>query len=174
MSNDITPQEGTNPELEVEVEETTTEVGTEETPDDTEDVETLKEKLAKAEQAKRELTVRAKKAEDALKGAPKPTQTISTPSNEQIETTVLKAQGMDIDSINYLAKLAKVNGTGLIEAQNDELFLNYKAKKEADVKAQKAKLGASKGSGTIKKEKDLTTPGLTEEERKEIWKSRQS
>jgi hypothetical protein len=165
---DNTPQEGMNPEPEV-VEETTAE----------ETVETPAQAAERTftENQFRQMEARAKKAESdlrkALEGdsgtkAAKPINNVL--SGEQIEITVLRAQGMSEDEISYLRKLAKVNETSIIEAQKDELFSSFKAKKESDAKAQKAKLGASRGSSTVRKEKDLNSSGLTDAEHKALWK----
>jgi hypothetical protein len=63
MSAELTPQDGTNPdeELELELEDL----------DDTEDVETLREQLTKEREARKQILARAKKAEEALKKQPK-------------------------------------------------------------------------------------------------------
>ena len=165
MSEQDTPQEGMNPEPEV-VEETIVEE-TIETPEDVHKTYT--------ESQFRQMEARARKAESALrKNSPVADEAKNfnnTLSGEQIEVTVLKAQGVSSDDISYLKKLAAVNGTTLIEAREDELYLSFKAKKESDVKAQKAKLGASKGSGSVSKERSFNTSGLTAQEHKELWKA---
>lgn len=162
--NLTTPQEGMNPELEVEAEETTTEEETVETP------EVYEETVPKSQF--NQVLARAKAAEAKLKA--KPAQTINqTPalSEEQVHVAILKAQGKSQDEIDYLKKIAGVNKTTLIDAQNDELFAVFQKKREDEAKAQKAKLGASRGSGTVKKEKTLSSPGLTDAEHKELWKA---
>lgn len=155
--------------------------------DNTEDIEELKEQLLLAREAKNSILMRAKKAERELKSflkASQPlkensnqsTQNINTNNNaittEDIQVQILKAQGLSEDELKYLKKLATVSGSSLIEAQSDELFASYKSKKEDEVKAEKARLGASRGSGSIKKEKGLNTPELTEAEHKELWKQK--
>lgn len=166
MDDTITPQEGMNPEPEV-VEETVVE----------ETIETPSEGTEKmyTENQFRQMEARARKAEADLKGkvvnVSEGKNFNNTLSAEQIEVTVLKAQGASNEDIAYLKKLAAVNGTTLIEARQDELYLSFKAKKESDLKAQKAKLGASKGSGSVSKEKGFNTPGLTPQEHKELWKA---
>lgn len=143
--------------------------------EDTEDVDVLKSQVEKDRIAKQQILARAKKAEAELKALkekkPEATQnTTSNLSSEDIEVTILRAQKTSDDEIAYLKKLAKVNGTSIIEAQNDELFLNYKAKKEAQEKSERAKLGASRGSGSVRKEKTINTPGLSDAEHKALWK----
>lgn len=126
--------------------------------------------------AKQQILARAKKAEaelKQLKEAKASQTTNSTFKSEDIEITVLKAQGVSQDEIDYLKKLAAVNGTTVIEAQSDELFKNFKTKKEDTEKAEKARLGVSRGSGSIKKGKDINTPGLTEAEHKDLWRQKQ-
>lgn len=144
---------------------------------DTEDVDVLKDTIEKDRIAKQQILARAKKAEAELKALkekkPEATQFNNNLTGEEIEITILKAQKVSEDEINYLKKLAKVNGTSIIDAQNDELFTAFKAKKEAEEKSEKAKLGASRGSGSVKKEKEINSPNLSEADHKELWKARQ-
>lgn len=165
----ITPDE--EPELDLELE-------------DTEDVEVLKEQLEKEREARRQLTARAKKAETENKELKtkisepvKPTQTETSINNPltpaAIDERVLKAQGMDDELLDKLKKVAQVTGKTLIEAQSDELFVAFKDKFEERVKADKAKLGASRGSSSVRKEKTFSTPGLSSTEHKEMWRKSQ-
>ena len=138
---------------------------------DTDDVEALKEALEKEKIAKQQILARAKKAEALLKeNKDKPSLNNNVLTSEDVETKILKAQGLPDDEINYLKKLATLNGTSIIEAQSDEIFKSFKANKEAQEKQANAKLGASRGSGSIKKEKTFTTKGLSDEEHKEMWR----
>jgi hypothetical protein len=169
-TEDVTPQEGTNPELESEVEETETEEETEETPAEEESEE---EMVPKSQF--RQALARAKKAEAMLKAKPQPSQNTIKPSapslsKEEVDTRILMAQGMTEDRISYLKKLAKVNGTSMIEAQTDPLFKSYTDQLDSEAKAKKAKLGASKGSGTVRPEKTITSQGLSDADHKELWK----
>jgi hypothetical protein len=87
-------------------------------------------------------------------------------SEEAIDRKILKSQGLDEDSINYLSKIAKINGVSLIDAKGDELFKAFVAKKEAEKKSREASLGASRGS--TKKEPEKKT-GLTRDEHRAKW-----
>ena len=80
---------------------------------------------------------------------------------------------MSDELLTELVALSKVRGKSLLDTQSDPLFIALKESKEAEAKSAKAKLGASKGSGSVKTEKGFDTPGLTEEEHKEMWKKSQ-
>lgn len=144
---------------------------------ETEDVEALRAKAEKMNNFARQAVARAKKAEaevKALKQA-KPQEPANQPitktlSPEDVEEKILYAQGRTEEQVQYLKKIAAVNGTTLIQAQKDELFENYVSKQEAEAKARKASLGASRGGGTVKAEKGIGSPGLTDAEHKELWK----
>lgn len=125
------------------------------------EVETLK---AQKEHWRRKATQPIQKTEQ-----PKETPVLS---EEVIEVKILKSQGISDELITQLKKIAKVNETGLIEAQADPYFVAYKEKLEEDQKKAKASLGASKGSSQVKKGKDFQTAGLTEEEHKQLWRDR--
>lgn len=157
----------------------------EENLDDTEDVEALKEQLEREREARRQLTARAKKTEAELKSlkvsqAPKtesqsPTQLKNTNNaltEDDIDARVLRLQGMSEEMLTKLKTVAKATGKTLIEAQSDDIFIAIKEKVEAEEKAAKAKLGASKGSGTVKKGKDFSSPGLSDEEHKALWREK--
>lgn len=139
------------------------------------DVDALKEQLQKRETFAKQAIARAKKAEAELKALKNTaTQITNKPqdSQEAIEKTVLKAQGMSDELLASLEKVAKVSGKSLLDAQNDPIFLALKQAKDEEVKAEKAKLGASRGSASVKKEKSFNTPGLSEAEFKELWKAK--
>lgn len=163
--NLATPQEGMSPESEV-IEETVVEETTE-TP---EIEEVLEETVPKSQF--NQVLARAKKAEDALKKQPKEniTNKQNSLSEEEVEVKILKSQGMTDDLIKDLKAVAKARGKSLIDSVNDSIFVAIKNEKEADGKAKKAKLGASKGSGIAKKEKDVNSVGLSDEDHKELWK----
>ncbi len=135
--------------------------------EDTEDVEALKAQIEKDAVAKRQLAARAKKAEDENRTLKKaPVTAPATQSAQSIEETVLLANGMDESLMESLKKVAAVQGTSLIKAQNDPIFIAMKEGFEKD-KAQKASsMPASRGSGQQKPKKDFRTPGLTEAEHK--------
>lgn len=146
-----------------------------------EDPAVLKEQVLKARTFARQAVARAKKAES--KKAPEEKKTPEEPKDqgashtskavltaEDVDIRVLRAQKMPEEEIKYLKKVAALNETGIIEAQSDEVYLAWKQKKEDDDKAEKARLGASQGSGSKKKEKEINTPGLSDADHKEKWK----
>lgn len=149
--------------------------------DDGEDVETLKEALAKKDAFARQVVARAKKAEaelKALKNTPAPQKENITNNNnpvnqEVIEETILRSQGLSDELLTELKALAKVRGTSLLATQLDPIFVKMKEVKDEETKAEKAKLSASRGSGQAKKAKDFTAQGLTQEEHKALWREQQ-
>lgn len=141
--------------------------------DDSEDADAQQEKTYSESEFKSVLA-RAKKAEAKLKetkAEPKPTQDISAkPADEEIQATVLRAQGMSDELLKELKVIAKVRGTDLLTAQTDPIFGVIKDRLEAERKASEARLGASRGSQTAKPKKDVSSRGLTDEEHKNLWK----
>lgn len=149
------------------------------TQDDTEDVEALKTQIEAKNTFARQAVARAKRAEAELKAlkdakAPEATQLNNQPLDaEAIDTRLLKLQGKSDDDIKYLKKIASVNGTSLIEAVADDLYVSYEDKKQAQVKAEKARLGASKGGGSVKAEKTFNSQELSAEDHKALWRQQQ-
>lgn len=177
MSEQDTEQlDATNPNEELELE---TEL------DDTEDVEALKEELEREREARRQLTARAKKTEAELRSLrvsqPKKAEdtsstqlknTNSALTEDDIDARVLRLQGMSEELLTKLKTVAKATGKTMIDAQSDDIFIAIKEKMENEAKAEKAKLGTSKNSGTVKKGKDFSSPGLTDEEHKALWREK--
>lgn len=174
MSEQDQVLETTNSNEEVVLEETTEE----------ENLEALKaenEELRKKAEQFPNVVARAKKAEEELKAykakaASETTQTLeekSTLTERDVDVKILQSQGLDEEAIEFLKKLAAVNGTSVLAAQSDELYSSFKDKREAKEKSEKAALGASRGSSPSKKQKDTTTPGLSDEDHKALWKQKQ-
>lgn len=89
-------------------------------------------------------------------------------SNETVEETVLRAQGMDDELVTHLKKVAKLNGTTLLAAQADPLFTQFKDNFEQEKRVAEAQVGASGGSGERQAPRDFTTPGLSKDEHKKM------
>lgn len=97
-----------------------------------------------------QVLARAKRAEDTVRKFKTSNET-KAPSNLNNvlsrEEAVLIARGYDDESLNQIQVIAKGKGISMLDAEKDPLFVSYKEKKESEAKAEKAKLGASKGSG---------------------------
>ena len=143
---------------------------------DMEDVEAIKLKLEEAEEAKRQLTARAHKAEAELKKAKQTAPQKEIINNgldaDSVDVKILQSQGLSEDLIEQLKKLAKINGTSILAAQSDSIYQVIKERKEQEEKKAKASLGASRGSGSPTGKKDFNSPGLTEAEHRDLWKKR--
>lgn len=133
-----TPEEGNEPEIDVE----------------------------QLQATNKKLFERAKKAEadlKALKGAGRPAEAQAS-QQPNIEETVLLANGMAEELLAELKAVAAVRKVSLIKAQNDPIFVAVKEKFEKDKKASDASRPPSRGSGQVKAKKTFATPGLTREE----------
>ena len=135
------------------------------------------ETTADDEQPKKDWEAEAKKLQAILdrktRQSEKQKAPLTTNKPTDVEETVLRAQGMSADELEMLKKVAKVNGTSLIDAKQDTLFVTWKENAEREQAAQKARLGASKGAGSKSQPITFNTPGLTPEQHKELWKQRQ-
>jgi hypothetical protein len=140
--------------------------------------EDLSEELTKEREKARAILARAKKAEAELKELKSKVQTKSdgitkseVMTEELVETTVLKAQGFDEELLEQLKKVAKVTGKSLLSAQADPIFVAIKTQREEQVKAEQARLGASRGAQGAKEKKTFNSKKLTPEEHKEMWRN---
>lgn len=147
------------------VEETTADV-------ETEDTAQLKEQLAKKDELNKKLFERAKRAESEAKALKakateiKPTNT-QIPNEELQEIRLIATKGLDEEDIQQVRILAKGKGVTLLEAVTDPMFDLYQKDKKERIRKEKAKLGASKGSGPGGSEKNPSQ--MTDAEFKEFW-----
>lgn len=143
----------------VQDEEQVDTVEVEEVDDSAETIETEEDALAKAQA---EAAKYRRLFEKSQKKPVEQTKPQATPAN--VEEVVLLANGMDETLMEQLKKVAAINNTSLLKAQNDPIFVAVKEKFEREKKSSNASLGASRGSGAVKAQKSLSTPGLTREE----------
>lgn len=149
-----------NVEEETLEEEETTEDTTTEEPKEEDTVVISKEKF-KAMQKKAI-------AYDASKKAPqRETITNNTLSREE---AILIAKGRNEDELDLLHTIAKGKGVSLLDAEKNPLFLAYEEKQAEEKKKEQARLGASKGSNSAKSSVGFSTPGLSAEDHKKLWK----
>jgi hypothetical protein len=114
---------------------------------------------------------RAKKAEADLKAfrdAQAQSQNINN-DPQLSEELKLIARGLSDKEIDKAKIVAKGLGISLPEAIKDPLFLSYQNTLKEEKRKEKAKLGASKGSGESQ-ESTLVRPGMSEEEHQEAFK----
>lgn len=131
--------------------------------EETDDVETLKEQLAKTAAANKRLYARLQKEKETNT---KPNQ--DTTAGITKDEVVLIAQGMKLEHLDHLKLIQKGMGGTLKEAYDSPLFQSLVAQEEAEEKRKKAQLPASEGgSGKLAEE---FKPGMTEAEHRELWK----
>lgn len=175
-------QEDTEKDLESDTEDEEAESGTDEgdTVDESEqdDEDEHSEKNETAEEKLARVQAKANKYRRLLKNAQKNSKSNSSSSVQRqptspavdVDERILKSQGMDNDLLKQLKDVARLRNVGLIEAQSDPLFTGIKDQYEKDKKQKAASLPASRGSGTTKPKKTLSTPGLTKEEHKALMR----
>lgn len=95
--------------------------------------------------------------------------TITNTSGLTREEAIFIASGYTEDDLNYLNVVAKGTGLSIKDAKEHPLFDTYLQKVEADKKAKRAKLGASKGSSVSK---PVELAGMSSEEHRKYWESR--
>lgn len=133
-----------------------------------EDAEAIKAKLEEALKAKSELTARAKRAEEELKALKaKPQQHNDPQISDELK---LIARGLSDEAIEQAKVIAKGKGISLPEAIKDPLFTVYQEKVKDDERKEKAKLGASKGSGNTEEKPKGFQSGATRDEHIEAFK----
>lgn len=151
--------------------ENTEEETEEEYSDEETDVDVLKKQ-------KKDLFVRAKKAETELKkrkAVDKETVKAKKDdsSNDSEDTltrdeAMLIAGGVDAEDLEQLKAIRKGTGVSLSEAVKNPMYEAYKEKKVKEAKRKKAQLGAGSGLGGGESD-DINKPGLTEEEHRKLW-----
>jgi len=129
---------------------------------------TIAEKAKKDAELAQNYKIRAEKAEGENKKKP-PVE--NKPNDPQLsEELKLIARGLSDEAIEQAKVIAKGKGIALTEAIKDPLFLTYQKDADEKEKKEKAKLGASKGSGESKEEIKGTESGSTREAHQEAFK----
>ena len=147
------------------VEETTEPIQSEQQ----EDAVALKEKLDAAEKAKSQLTARAKRAEEELKALKAQPQVNNNNDTQLSDELKLIARGLSDEEIEQAKIIAKGKGINLTEATKDPLFLVYQGDLKTKERREKAKLGASKGSGESQEETTGLQSGSTRDDHKKAF-----
>lgn len=129
----------------------------------------LAEELEKQRKANLDILARTRKAEAELKKL-KEAQANSPIKNDPQLSDELKliARGLSDEEIDMAKVVAKGKGIVLAEAIKEPLFLTYQATLKEKERKEKAKLGASKGSGESQDE-SLIKPDMSREEHLEAF-----
>lgn len=162
-----------NPEIEQEEQiDTVEEVEvTEDTEDDSTEVELAK---AQAEAAKwRRIAQKNNKPENKTPANDSKPQNINNTPVDISEELRLIAKGLSDEEITKLKVIAKGNDSTLSEALKDDMFIAFQSNIKEQERKEKAKLGASKGSGGGET-KNGFRPGLTREEHMALWEKGQA
>ena len=134
----------------------------------TEGQETVAPEVEELRRAKAQLTARAKKAEEEnrlLKANPQ----INNNDSQLSEELKLIARGLSDVEIEQAKVIAKGKNIVLTEAIKDPLFLVYQEDLKEKERKERAKLGASKGSGESE-EDSIVKPEMTREEHMKAFK----
>ncbi len=125
--------------------------------------------LEKERKARIQITARAKKAEEELKAlkAKPQEQTNDSPLSDELK---LIARGLSDEEIEQAKVIAKGKGIALTEAIKDPLFTIYQGDLKDKERKEKAKLGASHGSGESPEEITGTESGSTREDHIKAFK----
>src|SRR3990167_10483090 len=132
-----------------------------------EDTVDLQEQLEKERTAKSQILARAKKAEEELKALKANPPVNSDP--QLSDELKLIARGLSDEEIDQAKVIAKGKGIILAEAIKEPLFLSYQAILKEERRKEKAKLGASKGSGESQDD-TLIRAEMTREEHERAFK----
>ncbi|MEK9208172.1 MAG: hypothetical protein AAB922_06820 [Patescibacteria group bacterium] len=166
-------EQDTNVELDTTNEPTEEVVNTEEVEETVVDTETDDPAVetAKLKEANKRLFERAKKAEAEAKELKAKAFKSSSQPAQQVDTDELRliARGLSDEEIDQAKVISKGKGISLAESLKDPLFVSYQKDLKEQQRVEKAKLGASKGSGQ-EGEEPLVKSGMTAAEHKEVWK----
>jgi len=153
-------------------EETVEEV--DESQDETTDEQEEQSTDWKSEALKWKAIAERKKRQASKEGKRADLETPDATPSENVDERILKSQGVDDELMKELKRVARFNEQDLFTAQKDPMFLAIQERIERERADKAASLGASKGSGQGKPRKDVSSPGLTAEEHKRLWKQRVS
>jgi len=132
-----------------------------------EDTTDLQAELENERKAKSQILARAKKAEQELKDL-KANPPIKNDPQLSDELKLI-ARGLSDEEIDKAKVIAKGSDITLPEAIKTDLFLSFQATLKEKERKEKAKLGASKGSGESQDD-TLIKPEMSREEHEKVFK----
>lgn len=133
---------------------------------DDKDYKTLYEnqkRRAEIAEAKAKGASGTKASEKAVTG--QPTASDSPLSREE---AILYAKGFSDEEIAQMKKVAAVNETDVLSASNDELFTDWKAKRDKEERLRKATPQPNSRSGKVEVRKNVNDTGLSRDEHKRL------
>jgi len=134
-----------------------------------EDTQDLSAELEKERIAKAQILARAKKAEQELKDLKAKPQVNNNNDPQLSDELKLIARGLSDEEIEQAKVIAKGKNISLPEATKDPLFTIFQKDLKDKERKEKAKLGASKGSGETEEKSEIKS-GMTREEHQEVFK----
>lgn len=124
----------------------------------------------KAEKERSELEAKLKAASESLTEEKKEEAPEESQTQLSREEAILYAKGHDQEVVDKLNKIAQVEGVGLLEAEESDIFKTWDQNRKAQAESESAELGTSKGSPRKGKKADLSTPGLSKDDHEALWK----
>lgn len=123
-------------------------------------------------EAKKQKAINARLAKKLNRPAPVVEQKTSTnnqdKTSDSVDEKILRStKDYSDDDIEKLRVVAKGLGVDLFKAEKDELFVDYLAKRRADERKEKAKLG---GSNTSQVSQEREIGSMTKDEHQELFK----
>jgi hypothetical protein len=135
----------------------------------------LEQEIAKQREIAENQRIRAEKAEAKAKAVRQSdTKEDKNQDTPDVDERILRANGMPDELLKELKAIAKAREVSLIDAQKDPLFKLVKENFEQETKQKEASLGSSKGSGNAQAKKSISSPGLSKEDHKAMWKQMNS
>lgn len=167
ITEDVELEEQDNEESEEDTDTESTEDESDESEDESEDdsdvADQLKSKDNEIAKLKR-LLAKKDKPESKKKLITKPKA-----DSVDVDERILISQGMDDELLSELKDIARAKKMTLMDAKKTPVFQAFEKQFEEEQKAESARLGASKGSGSKRVEKTFATPKLSKEEHRKMW-----
>lgn len=165
-----------NPDTSVQDVDTSVDNDTNDTSGDDTRYQNQKLRAEKAEKEKRELEAELARLKGAKPEVKENTQTpnITNTPDESYLISLFGSKGLSYDEVTtYLEKakkIAQIENIPLGKAVETDFFRTFDKTYQEQKKAEKASMGASKGSGNSVPKKDFNTPGLSDKEFNEMLK----
>jgi hypothetical protein len=135
-----------------------------------EDTEVQEEEEVVPKKQYNQVFSRAKRAEDELKKLKESKANPPINNDPQLSDELkLIARGLSDEEIEQAKVIAKGKGIALTEAIKDSLFTIFQSDLKEKLRKEKAKLGASKGSGESA-DSSFIKPGMSRDEHQEAFK----
>ena len=132
----------------------------------------FEDQRTRAEKAEAKLKELRDKLNDKNETKEEPKQTEKSSDGLTREEAILFAKGLTPEEVEKAKHVAALEGVNPLVAAESDYFKHWQTTQKAEQEEKETQIGASKGSIKARPKADFTTPGLSDDDFKKMWKEK--